>query len=376
MNFTVIDNPSTAPTPLLGAPRAVETGDAIGLLTDRQFHVVGRNMRGEAPLIQASIGGAILVGDDAAANVTSIRAAVPELPLLVEPRSLRKHLATDTRPFQLTATTLSGDLDQQRAYSDLAITPTGQIRPGDSDALKAALREANKLDRVDTMFAIPAYSGWLSNDQYVKQLIAVINRSVNPVLLAFIDGHNPVGSMKRARAYRRIFQETTVPVVAHRADLVGIDALAHGAIASAIGSYPSTRRLNPFNHRGGPISDPEGMSPHMLLTDMLRIVRSVHMRREWFAGMAPIQCFCVICRGADVDRLYEDESERRIGHNHNVVSLDGLYSSYVGLSTSARRALWADQVQGALDTYPQLESYLGRDLTIDPILEKVWAAVS
>lgn len=73
----------------------------------------------------------------------------------------------------------------------------------------------------------------------------------------------------------------------------------------------------------------------MLLTDMLRIVRSLHMRREWFAGAAPIQCFCVICRGADVDRLHSDESDRRIGHNHNVVNLDSLHSSYVGLSASA-----------------------------------------
>lgn len=147
------------------------------------------------------------------------------------------------------------------------------------------MREANKLDRIDTLFAIPAYAGWLSDPHYVKQLIAVINHSKHPVLLTFIDGNNPVGSMKRAHAYRRVFQEAAVPVLAHRADLIGFDALAHGAIASAIGSYPSTRRLNPFDHRGGPVSDPEDMSPHMLLTDMLRIVRSTYMRREWFAGV-------------------------------------------------------------------------------------------
>lgn len=375
MSFTVIDNPSTAQAPPFVAPRVIETGDAVALLTNRQFHVAGRNMRGEAPLIQTSTGGAILVGEDAAANVASIRAANPDLPLIVEPRSLRKHLATDAQPFQLTAATLSDDLDLQRRHSDLAITPTGQIRAGDSGALKAALREANKLDRTDTMFAIPAYAGWLSDDQYVKQLIAVINRSIHPVLLAFIDGLNPVGSMKRARAYRRIFQEATVPVVAHRADLVGFDALAHGAIASAIGSYPSNRRLNPINH-GGPVKDIEELSPHMLLTDMLRFVRSTHMRREWFAGVPSIQCFCVICRGADVDRLQWDESERRIGHNHNVVNIDSLYSSYVGLSTAGRRALWADQVSGALDTYPQLETHIHRSIKIDPILQSVWAEVS
>lgn len=191
MSFTIIDNPNTAPTPLFIAPRRVEAGNAIALLTDRQFHVAGQNARGEAPLIQTNSGGAILVGDDAVAKVAGIRAANPDLPLIVEPRSLRKHLATDTQPFQLTAATLSEDLDQQRVYSDLAITPTGQIMPGDSDALKAALREVNKLDRTDTMFAIPAYAGWLSDEQYVKQLIAVINRSDHPVLLTFIHGRNP-----------------------------------------------------------------------------------------------------------------------------------------------------------------------------------------
>lgn len=376
MSFTVINNPSTAPSSLFIPSRTVERGDALAMLADRQFHVAGRNMGVEAGLIETNAGGAILVGDDAVAKVASIRAANPNLALVVEPRALRKHLATDVAPFQLSATTLSDDLDQQRLYSDLAITPTGQIRAGDSAALKAALREANELDRTDTLFAIPAFAGWLSEPHYVKQLIAVINRSKHPVLLTFIDGYNPVGSMKRAHSYRHVFQEATVPVVAHRADLIGFDALAHGAIASAIGSYPSTRRLNPFDHRGGPVSDPEGMSPHMLLTDMLRFVRSTHMRREWFAGVAPIQCFCVICRGADVDRLHEDEVERRVGHSHNVVNLDSLYSRYVGLSVPARRALWADQVQGALDAYPQLEAHLGRTLPVDSILEKVWAKAS
>lgn len=376
MSFTVIDNPSTAPTPLFTAPRSIETGNAIALLTDRQFHVAGQNAHGEAPLIQTNSGGAILVGDDAVAKVAGIRAANPDLPLIVEPRSLRKHLATDTQPFMLTAATLSDDLDQQRVHSDLAITPTGQIMPGDSGTLKAALREVNKLERTDTLFAIPAYAGWLSDEQYVKQLIAVINRSEHPVLLTFVHGHNPVESVKRARAYRRVFQDTTVPVVAHRADLIGFDALAHGAIASAIGSYPSTRRLNPFDHRGGPVGNREDLSPHMLLTDMLRIVRSTHMRREWFASATPIQCFCVICRGTDVARLHEDPAERRTGHNHNVVNLDSLYSSYVGLGTAARRALWASQVAGALDTYPQLEAHIGRSLRVEPILQNAWAKAS
>lgn len=380
MMFTVIDNPSTAPSGTFFAPRPVEAGNALALLADRQFHVSGVNMRGETPLINASAGGAFLVGEDAPKYLPQIRRDNPGLPLIVEPRALRKHWATPDEPFKGSGDatsfqlSLDAELDWQRMDSDLAITPTGQIRKNDSPALKAALKEVNKLDRTDVLFALPMSSGWLSDDQLVKQLIAVINRSHHPVLLGFADSGNPVGSMVRARAYRRIFQEATVPVVAYRTDLVGFDALAHGAIASAIGSYPSLRRLTTVGGRGRSI-DREDMSPHMLITDMLRFVRSTHMRREWFAGVASIQCFCVICRGQDIDRLHGEEAERRIGHNHNVVAVDNLYSSYVGLDEAGRRALWARQTAGALDTYPQLETHIGRSLKIDSLL-KVWASAS
>lgn len=378
MMFTIVNNPSTAPSSAFVTPRSVETGDALALLANRQLHVCGVNMRGEAPLIQTSAGGAFLVGEDASRYLPQIRQANPGLPLIVEPRALRKHWASEAQPFQSAGSegtfqlSLDAELDWQRMDSDLAITPTGQIRKGDSAALKAALREANKLDRIDVLFALPMSSGWLSDEQLVKQLIAVINRSRHPVLLTFTDSTNPVGSMTRARAYRRIFAHATVPVIAYRTDLVGFDALAHGALASAIGSYPSLRRLTPVDGRGSSI-DPEDMSPHMLITDMLKFVRSTHMRREWFPNVASIKCFCVICRGEDLDRLHGSEDERRIGHNHNVVAVDNLYSSYLNLDTAGRRDLWARQTAGALDTYPQLETHIGRTVKVDNLLT-VWAS--
>lgn len=376
--FTVVNNPSTAPRTAVFAPRPVETGNARALLTNRQFHVCGVNMRGEAPLIQASAGGVFLVGEDASKYALQIRRANPGLPVIIEPRALRKHWASAAEPFQGEGTEgafqldLDAELDWQRMSSDLAITPTGQIRKGDSAALKAALAGANALEREDVLFALPMSAGWLSDELLTRQLVAVINRSRHPVLLAFTDPTNPVGSMSRARAYRRIFREATVPVVAYRTDMVGFDALAHGALASAIGSYPALRRLTPVGGRGSSI-DPEDMSPHMLITDMLRFVRSTHMRREWFPNAASIKCFCVICRGDDLDRLHGSEDERRIGHNHNVVAVDNLFSSYRNLDGAGRRALWARQTAGALDTYPQLESHIGRSVKIDNLLT-VWAS--
>lgn len=378
MMFTVISNPATEPnlTPL--APRAVEAGNALALMRDRQFHVCGLNMRAEVGLINAAAGGAFLVGDDAPKYLSAIRRANPLIPLILEPRSVRKHWATAVEPFMLSgkpgmlALSLNDELDWQRADgSDLAITPTGQIRAGDSAALKTALAAANSLDREDLLFALPMAAGWLSEEQYLKQLIAVINRSRHPVLLMFTSTNNPVGSVKRLKAYRRLFREVTTPVVAHRADLIGFDALANGALTSAIGSYPSMRRLTPVGARGSSI-DREDMSPHMLVPDMLRFVRSTYMRRDWFAATASIQCFCGVCRGQELDRLHGSNPERYIGHSHNVVSIDNLFSSHIGLSSVARATLWTQQAKGALDTYPQLETHIGRPVKVDPALS-VWA---
>ena len=379
MMFTVISNPSTEPDLSRIAPRSVEAGDALSLLRDRQFHVCGRNMQAEVALINPAAGGAFLVGDNAPKNVSAIRRGNPLTPLIIEPESFRKHWATAAEPFMpngklgMFAVSLGLELDWQRSGgSDLAVTPTGQVKAGDSAALKAALTGANALDRHDVLFALPMAAGWLSDEQYLKQLIAVINRSRHPVLLMFTSTSNPVGSVKRLRAYRRIFREVTTPVVAYRADLIGFDALAQGAIASAIGSYPSMRRLTPVGGRGSSI-DPEDMSPHMLIPDMLRFVRSTHMRREWFAAASSIQCFCDVCRGQELDRLHGSEAERFIGHSHNVVSIDNMYSSHVGLGQTARQKLWSKQTAGALDTYPQLETHIGRPLKVDPALG-VWAS--
>lgn len=376
--FTVINNPATVPSSTSPVPRPVEAGDAVALLADRQFHVCGEHKRDEVPMIRASAGGAFLAGKDAPKLVQQLRSDNPDLPLIIEPQSFHTHWATAGEPFKTTdqpgmfALSLDAELDWQRTTSDLAVTPTGQIRKNDSAALKAALLQANQLVRTDALFALPMAAGWLSEPHLLKQLIAVINRSVHPVLLMFTDKQNPVGSMKRARAYRHIFESATVPVVAYRADLIGFDALAHGAIASAIGSYPSLRRLNPVGEHGF-ASDPEDLSPHMLLTDMMRFTRSTMMRREWFANATPILCFCAACNGQSVARLHGNDADRLLGHQHNVLALDELYSGYRGLDLAGRRDLWARQTAGALDTYPQLETHIGRSVKIDNLLT-VWAS--
>ncbi|GAB3400654.1 hypothetical protein GCM10027515_08750 [Schumannella luteola] len=378
-NYTVIENPHLTASPVLPARRTVESGDAIAILTDRQFHVFGDMVLRALDHIDPYSGGAFVTGVYAAKRIHRLRPAHDTLPLIVEPEAMRKHLATEIEPFridiaegELFAPTLDAALDIQRlAGSDLAITPSGQIRTGDSATLKAALRQANALDRRDVLFAVVLEAGWLSQEHLANQVIQVLNRSRHPVLLTFVDRKNPVESMLRQRSYARIFEETTGIVVAYRTDMTGFVARSRGAIAAAIGAYPRMRRMTPVGERGSAI-DPEDMSPHMLIADMLRFVRSTHMRREWFAAVHGINCFCDICRGAAIDRLHGSNAERELGHLHGMEEVGRIHSTMVGLSQPQIADVWRKAVAGALDTYPQLEAHVGAPIKIPNDL-KVWA---
>lgn len=376
--FSVISNARLNITPQAPAPRSIED-DAHALLTGRQFHVCGTNAEDAIDLIQPYTGGMFLTGQYAPAQVSRLQRTHPSLPMIAEPRAVRKYWANEDAPFQLDAAdgelfppSLDWTLSVQRLSGNaLAMTPTGQIRAGDSATLKNALRAANELDRADILFTLPLEAGWLSNPDYVLQVIKVIDRSRHPVALTFTHNTNPLASRKRMRAYRRIFAETTGTVLAYRTDLFGFDARAHGAIASAIGAYPRVRRLTPVDGRGGAI-DPADKAPHMLVGDMLRFVRTKHMRRNWFAEADPFVCFCPICNGRDIDRLFGTPADRTIGHMHNVIEIGRLHDATLGLTPTQLRAEWTAQVLAALDTYPQLETHLNRQVAIPTDLD-VWA---
>ncbi|MBF4598159.1 hypothetical protein ITJ53_11950 [Curtobacterium sp. VKM Ac-1796] len=377
--FSVINNTAlSALAPASPTPRPIEQ-DARELLAGRQFHVCGDNVLHAMDSVSLYTGGIFAAGTHAMSRVQRLQPQYPTVPMIAEPTAVRNYWATEDAPFlldrdenDLIPPNLDWHLSMQRmAGSALAMTPTGQIKAGDSRTLKNALREANAIDRDDVLFTLPLSAGWLSNPDYARQVVKVIDRSRHPVALTFTDKKNPLESRKRMRAYRRLITETTGTVLAYRVDMFGFDAVAHGAIASAIGAYPSVRRLNPVGTRGSAI-DPEDMAPHMLVGDMLRFVRTKQMRRVWFAEAEPFVCFCTVCDGQPIDRLFGTDHDRNTGHLHNLVEIGRLHDSTTGLAPSARLAAWDDQVKGALDTYPQLETHTGRPLPIPTDLE-VWA---
>ena len=381
--FSVIDNSSLPNTLTPATPRLIEAGDARALITDRPWHIAGKNDADAASTIHPNHSGIFLTGQRASVRAATLRRQHPGTPMIVEPRATTHYWADEDAPFALadrsgnfdTNLPLEAMLDQQRAAGDpIAMTPTGQIRVGESETLKAVIESANDLDRDDVLVSVPLAANWLSQATSTDQVIRVLDRSRHPVALSFTDGISPLGSMKRMRAHRRLVATTTAEVLAYRIDLNGLDALAQGAMAAAIGAYPTKRRLDPVPMKpktGGPQG--EVLSPQMLIPDMLRIMPSMWMRNTWFLNAPSFACSCAVCDGDAIDRLHESDLERALGHRHNVLGFELLLDTMLAVPRANRPATWASLVAGAIDTYPQLEAHLGRPLKIPNDLG-VWAS--
>ena len=378
--FSVINNGHLATPAVPASPRPIEAGDARALVIDRPWHVTGENSADAAATVRAGSSGIFVTGSQAHGHAAELRSQHPSTPIITEPLALTHYVADEDAPFGYwsdggfdTSLSLEAMLDRRRAAGDpIAMTPTGQIRAGDSEALKAVIDAANDLDRDDILVAVPLEANWLSKDPLTDQIVRVLDRSNHPIALTFIDGNSPLGSMKRMRAHRRVLATTTADILAYRIDLNGLDAIALGAIGAAIGAYPTKRRLDPANKGGGGPSDREALSPQMLIPDMLRFVRSTEMRRSWFVNADPVLCYCAVCGGAPLHRLFESNAERAIGHRHNVVGIDQLINMLLVVPRVQRSAVWANLITGAADTYPQLSLHLNRPMS-PPNDLGVWA---
>jgi hypothetical protein len=373
-NYSAIANPSLSGLGLFPVTRPIERGDARAFLSGRLLHIANGNVFAIAGRVDPNTSAVIIAGAYGHKRARVLRDMYPGLPLIIEPTAVGGYVATAAAPFdipeaeegELFPPTLESVLESAIAHgSAVAITPTGQIAKGDSATLKAALAQANQVDRNDVLFLLNLSAGWLSDDILRKQVVAVIDRSRHPVALAFIDRKNPIESGKRLRAYRKIFLETTGDVVAYRTDMAGFDARAHGAIAAAIGALPSARRVTPKG-KGGKASDPTDLAPHMLVADLGRFAKSKMMRNAWFADRPGITCSCAACGGRPIDRLYEMDEDRAEGHLHNVLELERMHSATVGLTPGELHDWWHGFITGVLNTYPQLETYIGRPVAVPP----------
>jgi hypothetical protein len=159
------------------------------------------------------------------------------------------------------------------------------------------------------------------------------------------------------------------------------DAVAHrpgrvrrarpGARAAAIGQLPSLRRLA-FPDTKGFSSDKTDLSPHVLLSHLLRYARSSRMQQDWFASARPDTCPCPHCDGCGIDRFTSSDEQRLEAHLHNLHQTTALRREIDGLTTGQITAWWRQRLRDAEYQHQALTGRIGVEVKPTPDVAE-WA---
>ncbi|TQO18527.1 hypothetical protein FB472_0044 [Rhodoglobus vestalii] len=342
------------------------TRTARDLLDSRLLTVVS----GHAfPAAAAGLGdtGMIITGAVGLTKLNHLRHAHPNALLIAEPRTLSTCTSTAIEPFVLSEPgalfedTLEDVLQRQRdAGADVALLPTGYIPVAENETLREVVRRANLIERDDTALVLSLDASWLRTE-HINFVIAVLKTSLLPVLIGFAHNQSPLGTQWALRGYRQLF--TAVPgLFAHRTDIAGFDAYAHGASGASIGSIPSLRRFTPPDQKSWS-SNPTDRTPHVLVGSMLRYVRGSVLHTSYYQSTPAPNCSCVICDGRPIDRFITDSAEqKRDAALHSASVLTELWDR---VDPSNPRAWWRNAREETMAANATLATQIGRPIKDD-----------
>lgn len=296
--------------------------------------------------LPADIGGLVLRGAGAAAGIRTLRDNAFDKALLLDPEGYAHGPATEDEPFlvdvqpdgqyTLFPRTLEDELDaQRRAGATAALTPTGYLRAGDSDALRAAVAAAARIDRDDVIFSVPLDVAWLTQE-HIAHLIAVLARLRMPKAV-FIGGQfDPMRRYVHAVPNLRRVVSEAGDVAVLRTDLTGFDAMSHGAFATSLGTGGSLRHIIPPGQ--SPRASRKDPSPSVLVGDLMSFHKGSTLF-ERFANVRPPTCGCRACgsRALDTFRVKADQIP---AHAHTLCTWSSWIADLRAQPSLSDRALW------------------------------------
>jgi hypothetical protein len=259
------------------------------------------------PHIDAACSGMVLAGAGTARALRILQAASVTFPVLTDPEGYKDHTASCEAPFRLPpadgmfSVTLGAALDAQlQAGAVAALTPTGYIKAAETDVLKAAVSEFAGLGRKDSIFLAPLDVSLLGRG-YFDQTVAILAELQGPVALVIGSQGNPLDHSKDIIPNLRRLA-LRVPLIPLRTDFNGLDLLAHGAVAAAIGTGGSVRHAVDPAEKGQAFNP--GPAPSVRWPQLLTFFKGSSIA-ELF-GARPRQapsCSCAPCRGRRLTRF-------------------------------------------------------------------------
>jgi hypothetical protein len=362
------------------APRRTSATTARTLVRNRVLVVAGSSGQHTYPeLITAHVDslattGLVVCGTDATTTVRRLRAAYPNLFLMIDPVESERFSASADDPYPqaggedaglIPPATLAERVDAQiRAGASVALTPTGYIRAGDHQALRAVITEANKLVREDVVVLLPLANQWLIGPA-LKTISAAVSRCVHPVAITLCDSNSDPMRRVGVLAGAQSLASMQGGPMFHRTDLAGLHLMAHGALAASVGVIASKRR-GAVPRKGGTAYRTK-RGANVLVADLLRYRRSLDMQDQWYASRAAPVCDCGVCGGQALDRFSSDEYDCLVAAQHNALGILDYVNNAASVGGFPRA--WSDQVRDAITAHEALSQYVGT--VIDPPVELV-----
>jgi hypothetical protein len=295
------------------------------------------------PVLPERIGGLVLRGTKAATGIKELGRAGFDRPLVIDPEGYIRAVATEDEPFVLThdddglfGLTLEQELQRQRdCGACVALTPTGYLHAGDSDALRAAVRGAAQIDCNDVVFSAPLDVAWFT-EEHIGHLVAVLSELDLPKAVFLGGQFDPMERYKAAVANLRRVVAEAGDVAVLRTDLTGFDVMSHGAFATSIGSGGSLRHVIPFGQFAR--SNKQDPSPSVLFGELMSFHKGSTLH-DRFANTRPPICACEACQRRAVDTFLAEE-DTIAAHQHSMCTWASWISDLLSQPTLTDRATW------------------------------------
>lgn len=319
---------------------------AAGLLADRVLlHTSWDTGKKLLPLLPEQVGGLVLRGSNAATGIKELVKNHFDRPLVLDPEGYTRAMATEDEPFPLAhddedglfGLTLEQELQSQRdCGACVALTPTGYLQAGDSDALRAAVHGALRLDRDDVVFSAPLDIAWFT-EEHIGHLVAVMAGLPMPKAVFLGGQFDPPERYKHAVANLRRLVAEAGDVAVLRTDLTGFDVVSHGAFAASIGSGGSLRHIVPTGQFAR--SSRPDKSPSVLFGELMSFHKGSKLQEKFANTRRPPTCDCAACQGRALDTFLAVE-DRVAAHQHNMCTWTAWISDLITQSTLGDRATW------------------------------------